>query len=104
MKITIEEIIEKYEEDYLPHVGEPIIAIINTSTITREIASAIILSESKRLAIKRLAIKRRQIKENIYLSFGDQFEVDFTGSFEIEFNNQPMIITLMVPLVFPKSN
>ncbi len=99
MKITIEEIIEKYEEDYLPHVGEPIIAIINTSTITREIASAIILSESK-----RLAIKRRQIKENIYLSFGDQFEVDFTGSFEIEFNNQPMSITLMVPLVFPKSN
>lgn len=98
MKITIEEIVKKYEKDYLPHVGEPIIAIINTPTITREIASAIILSESK-----RLAIKRGNKQGSICLSFEQEVEVDFTGSIEIKFYNEPISITLMVPLVFPEN-
>lgn len=94
MKMTIEEIVNKYR-----HMASPLIGILLSHTIDEEIVRIMYANDRKALIIKRNEYIQGKGYESIFIPFSQEVEIDIDGGFDITYNNEQVNVLILVPLI-----
>ena len=94
MKMTVEEIVNKYKD-----MISPLIGLLTSKKINEEVVRVFHSDDKRSLVIRKDNYIPGKGFETIYIAWDQKVKVDYDGSFDFIHNNERFNVLIMIPLI-----